>query len=102
MEGSPLTESIKRELHLLERTIKILCLIENEQPIGINKISSKMNLPEHKVRYSLRMLQKENLIQPSPRGAQLTEKHDEFKGELRNLLNNINETACSLDEEIAE
>ena len=102
MNGGPLTENVRKEVDLLERTIKILSIIEDEQPIGIQKISEMMDIPEHRVRYSLRMLQKENLIEPSPKGATLTEKYHKYMDELREFLQDISETALSLDEELSE
>ena len=43
-------------------------VIENE-PIGIVKMSNETGYPHHKVRYSLRVLEEENLIEPSSQGA---------------------------------
>lgn len=100
MDKSPLTESVKKEMTLLKRTVKIYCIIEEEQPIGISKLSERIGVPEHKVRYSLRMLEKEKMIEPSPVGATLTEKHPQFKEELKAFLKDIGETALSLHDEL--
>ncbi len=102
MNKSPLTENLKKEIDLLNRTIKIYCYIEKEQPIGISKLSEKLGIPEHKVRYSLRMLEKEKMIKPSPVGATLSEKHPEFKEDLKNLLKDISDLTNSLYEDLCE
>ncbi len=100
MIGSPLTENLKKEMKILERTIFLLGIIENEEPIGIVKLSEISELPEHKVRYSLRMLQREGLIEPSPFGAQTTEKHDQFKDHLNELLNRFSEMSMKLQQQM--
>lgn len=102
MNAGPLIESVKKEIDLLERTVEILCIIEDEQPIGITKLSKMMEVPEHKVRYSLRILQKEEFIEPSPKGATITDTHDRSVAEIRDFLQDISETALSLDDELSE
>ena len=101
-DGSPLTDNIKKEMKVLERTIKLLGLIEKHQPISINKLSQLSELPEHKVRYSLRMLQKERLIEPTSKGAVTTEKHDQFKNHLRDLLNRLSELSMKLQNQMSK
>jgi predicted transcriptional regulator len=56
-------------------------VIENE-PIGIVKMSNETGYPHHKVRYSLRVLEEENLIEPSSQGAITTESTQEFVDDL--------------------
>ncbi|MFW6040906.1 MAG: winged helix-turn-helix transcriptional regulator [Thermoplasmatota archaeon] len=102
MEENPLTENIKKELDLLQRTLNILAVIEEEGPIGISRLSERLDIPEHRVRYSLRMLEKEKLIEPSPRGAKLTDKHGKFKEEFIEHLQDIRKTVDSLGREIRE
>ncbi len=69
-------------------------VIESE-PIGIVKMSNETGYPHHKVRYSLRVLEEENLIEPSSQGAITTERTDEFVGELDGK---IDEISAKLDE----
>lgn len=59
----------------VERLTRHLTIIEallREQPAGIIKISQMTGLPEHKVRYSLRVLERGGIITPSREGAILT------------------------------
>ncbi|EJN60140.1 hypothetical protein HSB1_07430 [Halogranum salarium B-1] len=63
-------------------------VIESE-PIGIVKMSNETGYPHHKVRYSLRVLEEENLIEPSSQGAITTERTSEFVDELDDKLDDI-------------
>ena len=96
MDGSPLTESLEKEIELLERTLEIFAIVRENQPVGISKLSKIMDIPEHKVRYSLRMLQKERLIEPTGKGAVVTEKHEKFEKDIKELLVSIDKTVQKL------
>lgn len=100
MEKSPLTDNIKKEMKILERTIYLLSLIEKEEPVGIKRLSEISKIPEHKVRYSLRMLQKEGLIEPTPSGAKTTSHHDSFKKHMSDLLIKLSDTSLKLQKQI--
>jgi predicted transcriptional regulator len=63
-------------------------VIENE-PIGIVKMSNETGYPHHKVRYSLRVLEEENLIEPSSQGAITTEDTHDFVDDLDEKLDHI-------------
>ena len=63
-------------------------VIENE-PIGIVKMSNETGYPHHKVRYSLRVLEEENLIEPSSQGAITTDRTQEFVDELDGKIDEI-------------
>jgi predicted transcriptional regulator len=52
-------------------------------------MSNETGYPHHKVRYSLRVLEEENLIEPSSQGAITTERTEEFVDELDEKLNDI-------------
>ena len=69
MKGkSILTNKIESEIELLERHVKMLNAIMEHEPIGIIRLSELLDIPQHKVRYSLRILEQEGLINPSPEG----------------------------------
>lgn len=88
-EGNVLFSRVETEFNLLERHIKMLTIIMNEGPIGIIKLSEKTRFPQHKVRYSLRILEEGGLIRPSPRGAAVTDGTYEFIDNFRNLLRDL-------------
>lgn len=70
--SSSLFREIKTDLETVKRHLSIIQTLLREQPVGIIKISHETGIPEHKIRYSLRVLEKEGLILPSREGAILT------------------------------
>lgn len=52
-----------------ERDLQILATVIDHGPIGIVRLAEETSVPEHKVRYSLRMLESDGLIEPTPQGA---------------------------------
>jgi predicted transcriptional regulator len=81
-----ISDRLRSEIYLLERHIKMLKLIRDEGPMGIIKLAERTSFPQHKVRYSLRILEEAGLIHPSPRGAMITDKADEFVLDFSDLL----------------
>ncbi len=86
---SPLTKGFRTELDLLERHIRMLQFVEEHGPIGIIRLSSLLAVPKHKVRYSLRILEKEGYIRPSTAGAVTTEKVSKLFEEIQRLLHQV-------------
>ena len=60
---------IMTEAELLQRDLTLLLAVVQHGPIGLVRLSRKTGLPQHKVRYSLRILQQDGLIEPTPEGA---------------------------------
>ncbi len=90
--------TLKKEVELLERHAKILKLVMENQPVGIIRLAELSKLPQHKVRYSLRILEKSGLIKPSPQGAIITENAVDY---IRKIKDEIEEIHKKLGE-IAE
>lgn len=65
-------EKVKGEIELMERHIQVLRAVVAHQPIGIMKLSELMDLPFHRIRYSLRVLEQMGYIRASPSGAVAT------------------------------
>jgi len=93
---SVLTSKIEVEVKLLERHVQMLKAIQENQPIGIIRLSEMMNVPQHKVRYSLRILEQEGLIRPSPDGAVTTERLHDFLDYLKGVLDMMSGTVQEL------
>jgi len=74
---------------MLERHLQVLKMVIQNEPIGIVKMSNETGYPHHKVRYSLRVLEEENLIEPSSQGAITTEDTHEFVADLDNKVDEI-------------
>ena len=87
---------IEYDLELLQRHAQILNIIVKNQPIGIIRLSNLSHFPQHKVRYSLRILEQEGLIKPSADGAVTTEKFKKFIPRINNILNSLKKTIQDL------
>lgn len=99
---STLTGRLEYELELLERHVAMLKIIMKNEPIGIIKLSNLSHFPQHKVRYSLRILEHDGLIQPSPDGAVLTTKCKVFMPKLNNILNDMEKTIKEIKKTVKE
>ena len=75
-------DRLEKEVDMLERHLEVLRMVIENEPIGIVKMSNETGYPHHKVRYSLRVLEEENLIEPSSQGAITTERTETFVDEL--------------------
>lgn len=93
---SALTSKIESEVKLLQRHVAMLKAIMENQPIGIIRLSELLNFPQHKVRYSLRILEQEGLIKPSPEGAVTTDRLEEFLDYLKGVLDSMSGTVQEL------
>ncbi|GCF13951.1 hypothetical protein Harman_18860 [Haloarcula mannanilytica] len=51
------------------RDLVILEAVIENGPIGIVRLAEETGVPKHKVRYSLRMLEDDELVEPTPQGA---------------------------------
>jgi len=81
---------------MLERHLIILKQVVENEPIGILKLAEETNIPSHKVRYSLRVLEQEGLIKASAPGAVTTEQMAEFLQELEGMIENLAKRAEDL------
>ncbi len=65
---------MKEEIELFSRHIVIVRAVLANQPIGIMKLAEYLNLPSHRIRYSLHVLEQFGYIRASPDGAIATAK----------------------------
>jgi len=82
-------DRLEKEVDMLERHLQVLRMVIRNEPIGIVKMSNETGYPHHKVRYSLRVLEEESLIEPSSQGAVTTEHTQDFIDELGGKLDDI-------------
>ncbi len=68
-DGQSIFREITRDIANLRRHISIIENLLKEQPQGIIRISQETGIPRHKIRYSLRMLEHDNIILASKEGA---------------------------------
>jgi predicted transcriptional regulator len=62
-------ERLARQLQKEERDLLVLETVLHHYPIGIERIADETGIDEHKARYSLRMLEDDGLVEPTPDGA---------------------------------
>ncbi|HEV2429638.1 MAG TPA: hypothetical protein VGV64_07340 [Thermoplasmata archaeon] len=101
-DGAQLADRIVTELDLLARNVDILLRLSTNTPMGIIRLSEAMQLPIHKVRYSLHLLEREGVIQPSASGAVVTDRAKEFWTTLDQSLDRMTESIQLLKERAAE
>jgi predicted transcriptional regulator len=70
-------ERLARQLGKEERDLLVLEAVMEHQPIGITRLAREAGIDEHKARYSLRMLENDGLVEPTPDGAVTPEDVDE-------------------------
>ncbi len=98
--GNALTDRIRKDLDLLRRHVTLLKAVEEHQPIGLIRLAKLSGYPQHHVRYSLRILEHEELVRPSQEGAVPTAKAKRFHEKLRVLLEEMKRTLQSLENSI--
>jgi predicted transcriptional regulator len=96
-------DRLEKEVDMLERHLQVLKMVIGNEPIGIVKMSNETGYPHHKVRYSLRVLEEEDLIEPSSQGAITTDRTETFVSDLDDKLDDIIEKLDGMKiEEMAE
>jgi predicted transcriptional regulator len=85
---------VKSEIELLTRHIHVAKAVVEHQPIGITKLSELLDLPFHRIRYSLRVLEQMGYIRASPAGAVATPLTEEL---VKNLDTDIDELVQLLE-----
>ncbi|HTT34937.1 MAG TPA: hypothetical protein VMH78_03600 [Thermoplasmata archaeon] len=101
-DTAQLVDRITDELELLARNVDILEKLSGHPPMGIIRLSEALKLPIHKVRYSLHLLEREGVIQPSADGAVVTDRAREFWTSLDRSLDRMSEVIRHLKERASE
>ena len=82
-----LTNALEQELELFQRHITVLKMVMTHEPVGIRGLSLIAGLPMHKVRYSLRALEKQGLIKATVKGAVTTQRLERILPDLQEGIN---------------
>jgi predicted transcriptional regulator len=81
------------QLEKESRDLRVLSAVIEHQPIGIVRLSNETGIPEHKVRYSLRMLENDGLIDPTQQGAvpgeDIAERVEELNAGIEALIERL-------------
>jgi len=89
---------LKNESEIALRHFIVLKTVMKNQPIGIFKLSEMLNMPKHKVRYSLRVLEHSGLIEPSQYGAVIPEGAEEKIKKMKEDLVKIKKLISDIEE----
>jgi predicted transcriptional regulator len=88
-------ERLARQLTKEERDLLVLETVLRRHPIGIDRIAEATGIDEHKTRYSLRMLEDDGLVEPTPNGAvpasDIASHIDSINGGLDALIERVDE-----------
>jgi predicted transcriptional regulator len=83
-------KKMKDEIELLSRHIEVAKAVADHEPIGILKLAELLDLPSHRIRYSLHVLEQLGYIRASPEGAVVTpqtvELFQHLNGDLDELI----------------
>jgi predicted transcriptional regulator len=82
-------KKMKDEIELLSRHIDVARAVSEHQPIGIMKLAELLDLPSHRIRYSLHVLEQIGYIRASSDGAVATERTRELFAHLNEDLDDI-------------
>jgi len=91
-----MVDRLRTQVEKEERDQRILRVVIEQGPIGITRLADETGVPEHKVRYSLRMLENDELIEPTPNGAIPAEDIGERLGRINDGIDDIVERLDAL------
>ena len=80
---------MKDEIRLLSRHVLVIRAVMEHQPIGIMKLSELLDLPFHRIRYSLRVLEQLGYIRATPAGATVTSQTEDLLCHLDDNLDDL-------------
>ena len=99
-DRSSITSVAEKEIGLLTRHINVLKTVKEHGPIGIIRLSQMTGQPQHMIRYSLRTLEKDGIITPSPNGAVVTDRIHDTLGTLEETLDDLTSTMQDLKKKL--
>jgi len=82
-------KKLRQESEIAFRHLEVLQAVLDNQPIGIFKLAELMNMPKHKIRYSLRVLEQSGIIEPTQYGAIVRDDVDKVFEDLREEIRKI-------------
>ena len=82
-------QKMKDEIELFSRHVLVIRAVMEHQPIGIMKLSELLDLPFHRIRYSLRVLEQLGYIRATPAGAMATPQTEDLLSHLDDNLDDL-------------
>ncbi len=101
MNEGKISKQVEKEVDQLYLMLKMVRVIQKNQPIGIIKLSEIFELPNHKVRYMLRLLENDGVISPSSNGCTLNDGFEEYVQNQLSALQDIRSKIDDIEKEIS-
>ncbi len=101
MKEGKISSQVVKELDQLHLMLRMIRAIEENQPIGIIKLSEIFDLPSHKVRYMLRILENDSVISPSSNGCTLNSGYEEYVEHQLSALRMIRSKTAEIEDEFS-
>lgn len=98
MVAMSMIDKLEKEVDLVSRHFDVFRKVVRDEPVGIVKLSEETGHAHHKIRYSLRVLEEEGLIDPTSEGAVTTDKAVDFLADFENSIDEIIERLEDLSE----
>lgn len=95
-------ERLERQVEKEKRDLEVLQAVIENGPIGIVKLSRETGVPEHKVRYSLRMLENDELVEPTQQGAVPADDIEERVADINDGVDELIDRLRAFDRPTAE
>ncbi len=102
MTGGKISKQVEKEVDQLYLMLKMVRVIQKNQPIGIIKLSEIFELPNHKVRYILRLLENDGVISPSANGCVLNTGFEEYVQQQLSALHDIKDKINDIERDISQ
>ncbi len=101
MNEGKISKQVEKEVDQLYLLLKMVRVIQKNQPIGIIKLSEIFDLPNHKVRYMLRLLENDGVISPSSNGCILNNGFEEYVENQLAALRDIRDRIDDIERDIS-
>lgn len=99
---SALTNKLEEELELLERHIMVLKAIIKNEPIGIINLAQLTGEPQHKARYSLKILEQDGFIEATVYGAAITKSTYKNIPHIKSILDRVETKIGEIKQSLAK
>lgn len=83
---------LDNEIAILERHLRVLDAVAAHEPVGLITLTNRLPDPRHKVRYSLRVLEAEDLVASTAAGATTTDRVPDFRATAAGRLEALQRT----------
>lgn len=93
-------ERVENELAILERHLQVLDAVADHEPVGLVTLTNRLSYPQHKVRYSLRVLEADDLVESTAAGAVTTDKITDFRATATERLTQVAHTVEQLQTDL--